>query len=605
MAPEEAEAAEYVPVPEEQEGAVVAPLQRGRALRLLGAGLLAAAALALVSMLPYPEQAPPGGKPLEGGVAEVLRLYPAPSTVREANELLARLPRHESRGAVLGHIQPHAEALFQDFLRVFGSTAPRRGSRPADPVARQSFDSAEEHDHRFQVFRASLAKVVALNAKAVEPGPAEDRATFGITSLSDWTRAEFKMLFGLQGHRPSASKVKNITGTKEDFAAQWRWDGRARAALNVSRRAASCSVNWVQKYPELFLPRNQGECGSCWAFTAAQEIRAKYVIDGGVDPGELSVEYLVSCDPDVQGKSCSGPDGDRAKGCCGGWPSAAMRWLASAGGLPTKAAYSAAAGNEDPAIPHPCVGDVPLRVTLEGPKTSYSENIMQRELCKEGPLGVAVWTNAKWQYYTGGVLQPKDCKEGVVNHGVQVVGLDVDKQAWIIRNSWGPYWGVSPLPPYEQGNSSGFILLSYGKDTCQIEYEAVRPRGVKNATGKTHGIAPTTTPEPTFDASVCLNTCGFKNDGSCDDGGPDSSFSVCEFGTDCADCGPRVDKNCRNTCSFHDDGECDEPGLCEFGTDCADCGAGTCRDDCAYSFDGVCDEPGICDPGTDCTDCGK
>lgn len=38
---------------------------------------------------------------------------------------------------------------------------------------------------------------------------------------------------------------------------------------------------------------------------------------------------------------------------------------------------------------------------------------------------------------------------------------------------------------------------------------------------------------------LCSDTCGTANDGDCDDGGPDSDFDVCEFGTDCGDCGPR------------------------------------------------------------------
>jgi hypothetical protein len=38
---------------------------------------------------------------------------------------------------------------------------------------------------------------------------------------------------------------------------------------------------------------------------------------------------------------------------------------------------------------------------------------------------------------------------------------------------------------------------------------------------------------------VCIDTCEFAGDGVCDDGGPESDFGACEFGTDCADCGPR------------------------------------------------------------------
>ncbi len=39
--------------------------------------------------------------------------------------------------------------------------------------------------------------------------------------------------------------------------------------------------------------------------------------------------------------------------------------------------------------------------------------------------------------------------------------------------------------------------------------------------------------------SLCTNTCGTPHDGECDDGGPGSLYSICSYGTDCADCGPR------------------------------------------------------------------
>ena len=38
---------------------------------------------------------------------------------------------------------------------------------------------------------------------------------------------------------------------------------------------------------------------------------------------------------------------------------------------------------------------------------------------------------------------------------------------------------------------------------------------------------------------VCENICGYSNDGQCDDGGPNSMSSYCDYGTDCNDCGCR------------------------------------------------------------------
>jgi hypothetical protein len=73
----------------------------------------------------------------------------------------------------------------------------------------------------------------------------------------------------------------------------------------------------------------------------------------------------------------------------------------------------------------------------------------------------------------------------------------------------------------------------------------------------------------------CANTCVYAEDGECDDGGPGATSSVCEVGTDCADCGYRL---CEDSCTWAADGSCDDGGagseddVCTYGTDCADCG---------------------------------
>ena len=61
-----------------------------------------------------------------------------------------------------------------------------------------------------------------------------------------------------------------------------------------------------------------------------------------------------------------------------------------------------------------------------------------------------------------------------------------------------------------------------------------------------HGFGPDTRGQISLSVSdlggpdaVCDNACAWANDGTCDDGGPGSLFSVCDIGTDCADCGPR------------------------------------------------------------------
>ncbi len=133
--------------------------------------------------------------------------------------------------------------------------------------------------------------------------------------------------------------------------------------------------------------------------------------------------------------------------------------------------------------------------------------------------------------------------------------------------------------------------------------------------------------------ALCTNTCSTSNDGECDDGGANSLYSICDLGSDCADCGPRqaaaptptpapAGALCTNTCSTANDSECDDGGpnslysICDLGSDCADCGprvaggGGLCTNTCSTSNDGECDDGGpnslysICDLGSDCNDCG-
>ena len=89
----------------------------------------------------------------------------------------------------------------------------------------------------------------------------------------------------------------------------------------------------------------------------------------------------------------------------------------------------------------------------------------------------------------------------------------------------------------------------------------------------------------------CNDTCNFSDDGDCDDGGPDSDYSVCDFGTDCTDCGRRDPADCVPTC------ESEEGTAYACGSDgCFDV-CGTCPDGQACNFERQCED---CEP--DCSD---
>jgi len=123
---------------------------------------------------------------------------------------------------------------------------------------------------------------------------------------------------------------------------------------------------------------------------------------------------------------------------------------------------------------------------------------------------------------------------------------------------------------------------------------------------------PSPPPSPPSPPGLCTNTCTYADDVDCDDGGPNSDYSLCSLGTDCNDCGTRFPPTasppppppspappsrsppsplppsptpppssgelCTNTCGYAFDQDCDdggsgaEYGVCIFGSDCHDCG---------------------------------
>jgi hypothetical protein len=145
----------------------------------------------------------------------------------------------------------------------------------------------------------------------------------------------------------------------------------------------------------------------------------------------------------------------------------------------------------------------------------------------------------------------------------------------------------------------------------------------------TEGTSEPDTDPPDLDL-VCDDSCLFSADGYCDDGGCGSDYDVCDFGSDCTDCGVRslsggfcgdgVVTDCE-VCDGADLGglSCASYGLtgtlsclgsCD-GYSTSSCGGVyTCDDTCTFYADGQCDDGGpdsdwsVCDLGTDCTDCG-
>jgi len=197
--------------------------------------------------------------------------------------------------------------------------------------------------------------------------------------------------------------------------------------------------------------KNQGQCGSCWAFSSIANIEGVHFHEtstGGV-PGtlfNLSESELVDCM-------------DTDNGCNGGLPSYTDDELKEKKmGLESEIDYPYKA--EDRKCNYDS-SEGKVYVLEYGVLTKGREDMMQQVLVTYGPLSVGVNADPL-KYYFGGIINPDspdDCDPSGIDHAVTVTGYghEGDVPYWEIRNSWGPGWGIK-----------GYFHLVRNKNACGI-----------------------------------------------------------------------------------------------------------------------------------------
>lgn len=198
--------------------------------------------------------------------------------------------------------------------------------------------------------------------------------------------------------------------------------------------------------------KDQGGCGSCWAFAVVGAYESSYLIRNGVLPNASEQAML----------SCSG-----AGTCAGGWTAPAFTWLTN-NGTDKEAEYPYTATNS---ACHAFTTD--YRSAAWGyikPNGMIPTNAeMKQAIVTYGPIMVALYATGQFQAYTGGVFY-QSVPAGALNHAVVLVGWDDTKGAWILRNSWGTGWGGAA----DYGTERGYMYLAYGSSNVGIWSQWVR-----------------------------------------------------------------------------------------------------------------------------------
>jgi len=229
--------------------------------------------------------------------------------------------------------------------------------------------------------------------------------------------------------------------------------------------------------------QNQGQCGSCWAFSATASLESRWAIKNGGDVPKLSEQNIVDCCHPYSNRPPS-------NGCNGGWYEMAWNYVASKKGF----GVWEITGYNPYALPKPVIGQDLLSqypytakagtckftagavgattLPITGPYNNveashtikaYSPAAFKTAL-KTGPISVAIDASGHtFQYYKTGTIEASQCGTSI-DHAVNVIGYGSDSNGkyWILRNSWGTGWGEEGYAKFERTDEEG------SKGTCAV-----------------------------------------------------------------------------------------------------------------------------------------
>jgi len=199
--------------------------------------------------------------------------------------------------------------------------------------------------------------------------------------------------------------------------------------------------------------RNQGDCGSCYAYSAVTAVESMLAITTGKFQA-LSVQQVVDC---------SGNWGN--DGCDGGTPENVFRYLRDTAGLeletdyPDRQQQGACSADFDLSVAH-----VDSFVKIK----KYNEKELKSAVGLFGPVSVGIDAGERsMQFYRSGIYSDPMCITARIDHAVVVVGYGSEKgkDYWIVRNSWGSNWGME-----------GYLRLARNRQNmCGVASQAIFP----------------------------------------------------------------------------------------------------------------------------------
>jgi len=282
----------------------------------------------------------------------------------------------------------------------------------------KKYTTIEEYTARFNVFKANYEKMEAFTLSGKPRSH-----TVGVTKFFDLTTQEFRNTY-------LNLKVTLLDQIKSQSS-----------AYQINTESAPTEFDW-RSQGAVGKVKDQGACGSCWAFSTVANLEGLYYIKNKSSV-VLSEQQLVDCDK-------------VDSGCNGGLMENALSYVEKNGlALSSDYKYTARVGS--------CKqSKVKSAISVKGQHFApdQDEQNIKKMLVETGPLSIAI--NADHlQFYDSGIIDAdeNECDPQGLNHGVAIVGYGSEngQEYWIIRNSWGSNWG-----------ENGYTRFALGKGVCGV-----------------------------------------------------------------------------------------------------------------------------------------
>jgi len=265
------------------------------------------------------------------------------------------------------------------------------------------YSTIEELETRFSIFKKNFITILSHNSDL------KQNFTMGVNQFTDLTSDEFKAQY--------VGGLKNMVGSYgcKSFAS--------------SASGSPVSLDWRTKGAVTSV-KDQGQCGSCWTFSATGAVEGAWAISKG-QLVDLSEQELVDCATGISYGS---------HGCNGGQMEGAFKFVIENGqcalsAYPYTSGVTKTGGN--------CQKCSPVTHISSCSVVKPNDQISLKAAVAQQPVAIAIEADTRYfQSYSSGVLTSSSCGT-TLDHGVLIVGYGSENgiDYWLVKNSWSTTWG--------------------------------------------------------------------------------------------------------------------------------------------------------------------